>query len=538
MIEEFPRRVRARRGSSVIYKGKTLLSLIDPEGQAIKVCATLPVLKQTLYICPSPLFGYGLRELIGRMAVDSAILCVESDAGLMQLSAEEIPSDILSDPRLRFARTGTAESLCSFVRREFGPRRFRRAVLAKFSGGYALDADSYNALENALRADIALGWSNAMTLVKLGRRYALNSIRNLSLLPMAKCLDETVFGGSPILVLGAGPSLDSVAPLLRTKRNYRIVCVDTALKPLLDRRIQPDLVVALEAQQWNLRDFIGSSRFRCALAMDLSSLPGGAYATGGERYLFSSEWTQLRYLDRLRSSGLLPSEIPPLGSVGLAAVAAALRAGTGPVLIAGLDFAYGIGEYHARSAPSRQELLIRGNRLKSLIDPGPAFREGVVGAADKFGLPTRTDPALRGYRSLFEREFAGIGRLIDAGGRGLPLGIKKATLGDAERILSETAPSGIPGRTNSKRPPAAAVRAFIENELDMLQSLRSALTGASAASGFDGKIDDCDYLWAHFPECAGAEGRHPPATDLAFMKRVRAEIDPFMKAFRIALAEL
>jgi hypothetical protein len=55
MNEESPRRVEARRGSSIVYKGKTLLSLINPEGQAAKIASAAPIFKQTLYICASPL---------------------------------------------------------------------------------------------------------------------------------------------------------------------------------------------------------------------------------------------------------------------------------------------------------------------------------------------------------------------------------------------------------------------------------------------------------------------------------------------------
>ncbi len=81
----------------------------------------------------------------------------------------------------------------------------------------------------------------------------------------------------------------------------------------------------------------------------------------------------------------------------------------------------------------------------------------------------------------------------------------------------------------------------MDSELGMLERLRGILTGKSPATEAvltEGLVDDCDYLWAHFPECAAAEGSRPPISDLSFMKRVRAEIDPFMKAFTIGLSEL
>jgi hypothetical protein len=208
------------------------------------------------------------------------------------------------------------------------------------------------------------------------------------------------------------------------------------------------------------------------------------------------------------------------------------------VVVAGLDFAYGIGAYHARSAPSRVDRLCRTDRLKSLIDPAPAFRDGTQTEQDKRGGRTRTDPALRGYRALFEREFSSHRRIFDAGPRGLDLGIAKVSIDEAERLLD-----GFGKRAQARPSPSRiadtdAVVAFIERETERLGRLRAALTGESGNASIEADLDACDYLWAHFPECAGAGGKRPPISNLSFLKRVRAEIDPFVKAFGIALSEL
>ncbi|MDR1899592.1 MAG: hypothetical protein LBQ55_06265, partial [Treponema sp.] len=66
------------------------------------------------------------------------------------------------------------------------------------------------------------------------------------------------------------------------------------------------------------------------------------------------------------------------------------------------------------------------------------------------------------------------------------------------------------------------------------------LTGEhpAPADGLDHILDYCDYLWAHFPDCAGAEGRRPSGEDISFLKRVRAEIDSFVRLFDLVLGEL
>ena len=62
------------------------------------------------------------------------------------------------------------------------------------------------------------------------------------------------------------------------------------------------------------------------------------------------------------------------------------------------------------------------------------------------------------------------------------------------------------------------------------------LTGAAAmdSDALVTLIDECDYLWAHFPDYAGTDRRPGKAelsdgTAISFLKRLRVEIDPFLK---------
>jgi hypothetical protein len=71
----------------------------------------------------------------------------------------------------------------------------------------------------------------------------------------------------------------------------------------------------------------------------------------------------------------------------------------------------------------------------------------------------------------------------------------------------------------------------VKHEIDMLEELLGILTG-SREGRLDFLLDELDYLWAHFPDCAGSGGRRPPASDIAFLKRVRVEIEPFLVLWR------
>ncbi|MDR0562854.1 MAG: DUF115 domain-containing protein [Spirochaetaceae bacterium] len=547
MSDEAPRQAPAGRGFSVSYKGKTLLSAIDPIAQAERLAQTAPVLERTLYLCPSPLYGYGLEALLARASPESAVLCVEADQRLLALSMQAMAELLEANaPVLGLVGSADPALVCGYVRKTWGSRRFRRVEPIRLSGGWRLFPGLYDALADALRRDFASDWGNAMTLTKLGRRYILNAVRNLAFLPKAMALQALHFGNAPILVLGAGPSLDALldqADFFSSPagvRSFKIICVDTALPALKERNIKPDLAVALESQHWNVKDFLGLGDWEVPIAMDLSALPATRETLGGKIAFFATLWTELRLFRRLSAAGLLPEVFPPLGSVGLTAVTAALRLSSGPVIISGLDFSYTLDSFHARSAPSHSEGLRRQTRLRSRFNGEAAFQAGTVSGVSKSGGQVRTNPALKLYRDLFEQTFAGESRILDITGPGLSLGVPTVSLEEARRILQSGASPKKSRPEEPQKPSAAAVEAFIRRERDALIALRDMMTGIipGDAAVLETLLDEADYLWSHFPDCAGAGGRRPSGRDISFLKRVRAEIDPLIRSFDMALAEL
>jgi hypothetical protein len=513
--------------------------------RASRAAGAAEKLSRTLYFCPSPLYGYGLAGLLEQISPDSAVLCVETDEKLFSLSLDAMKG-LLDHPRLRLVRTGDPSALCGYVREAWGSRSFRRVKTLRLSGGWQLSPELYETLAAALRREIAVEWGNAMTLVKLGRRYIRNALRNLALIPRARTIAGLDFGNTPALVLGAGPSLDAaldgLGSLEAPRRPFKIICVDTVLPVLWSRNIKPDLAVALESQHWNLRDFIGLGNWEIPVAMDLSALPATGEALGLP-FLFVTPWTPLRLFDRLGAAGLLPETFPPLGSVGLTAAALALRICSGPVITGGIDFSFTLDSFHGRATPGHQERLRRQTRFISLINGDAAFRRGVFETRSKSGGKVRSDPAMKNYRDLFEQEFAREGRLRDMAGSGLPLGIKTVEAEEARQLLRGGTPAGGTTETGPDAPAGGAVQkltALIEEERGLLIQLRSILTGTAPANPgrLETLLDEADYLWAHFPECAGAGGRRPPETDLSFLKRVRTEIDPFIELWELTLREI
>ena len=543
------------KGEGLSRAGKTLLSGVDPAGRADRVADSIPVMDRTLYLCPSPLYGYGLERLLARIAdfPRSAVLCVEADSELFALAREHFTPALNNSQKLRLTNNSEAETLCALLRREWGPRFFRRVEMIRLNGGWQLHPELYDMLADSLRREIALDWGNAITLTRLGRRYIRNALRNLSLIPRCASLRQLSFGGAPTLVLGAGPSLDQTLDSLQShfgralftpeQRPFKIICVDTCLPGLKDRNITADLVVILESQHWNLDDFIGLSGWNIPAALDLSALPRSAAVLAGGLFLFFTPWTDLNIFERLGAAGLLPLSLPPLGSVGLSAAMIARRLTSGIIITAGLDFSFTMDSYHARSTPGHKGKLRRHNRFTGLLNAEAAFGRAGSAAVSKTGGQVFSSPSLRNYRDLFEREFAAVNgdpRFFDLADSGLPLGIKTLSPEAAFNILSDgnsIADSILSAPPRANNPALAeTLRTFIRGEQDRLTLLRNMLTGETTMD-YDvltALINECDYLWAHFPDYAAADRRPNKAelesgAALSFLKRLRVEIDPFLK---------
>jgi hypothetical protein len=124
-------------------------------------------------------------------------------------------------------------------------------------------------------------------------------------------------------------------------------------------------------------------------------------------------------------------------------------------------------------------------------------------------------------------------------GTGLPLGIPVLSPEEACAVLKSDAPARRPARPVPALPDTALVRGFIKGEREKLALLKETLSGTSACSAnLEELLDYCSYLWLHFPECAGADGKRPSVQNISFLKRVRTEIDPFLRDFDISLLEL
>jgi hypothetical protein len=528
MEEGLPELVDAPGGPAIRYRGRFLYSDRLPRALPERSALSFISAPKTLVICPSPLLGYGLAALLARMDGNSALLCVEAERALFDLSVKTIDAGVRADPRFTLAFLSGDGALSSG---NPDMSRFRKCSRIALSGGYALHRDGYDRLIAVLEAEIGRYWFNRATLAAMGRLWTRNLVANLTALPSSLPLAavKEAARGKPIALCGAGSSLEgSLSLLARMRGRVFIVAADTALGALSASGIETDAIVCLEAQVHNARDFLGHARLPRFLIADLTSHPAPLRIPNRGLCLVSSAFAPIALLSRMAGRGLLPEELPALGSVGVAAlrIALAVRDPSMPVLVSGLDFSFEPGKTHARGTAPHAAALSRSWRLSQSASWNASVRHGtrkIKGIGPSGSLIT--DPALSGYAGLFRAEAAPFSPCLrDIREKGLDLGIREfPPVEESARALDGPMPSLLPASRSV--PGARDVLDFAEGELSSLRSLRDALAGKTAMDEgvLASLLESLDYLYVHFPD-----GGRLPVLERHFLARVSVEADSFI----------
>ncbi len=518
MPDTEPLLVDTGRGFSIRAGDRWLYSSRAPEAAPLAAARAANALPETLYLIPSPCLWHGAAELLGRLPPSSALLGVEAVPGLLELAAARLSQsglDAASGGRVALARLSGAVAAYRGLEAALG-QRFRRVVAVRLSAGAQLDEAAYRSALAAVEGDISLRFRNRLSLIRMGRLWTRNVIANLG------SMDWTGVGplrgdGRPVVVCGAGPSLDLAAPAIRARRDELFVLAcDTASGALELAGVTPDAVACLEGQIYNLEDFLPLGGRRPRLAVDLSAHPSTFRAATGGASLVLSEYAETRFLSRLARAGLPITAVPPLGSVGVLAIRLAATLG-GPVLLAGLDFAFEPGRTHCAASPAD----LRSRRLESRLRKADAawaasFRDGVRPLGrNGSGL---TDPALSMYAELAASELSGLEAYDLRFGRGAPLpalaasagGLSSAgalssaddIIGEAVRSARARAPGG-GGAIGGEASPDGCRRralAFLRGELELAEAVAEALRGGSDEAVLRGLLLEADFMYCHFPD--------------------------------------
>lgn len=519
MENKNPLLIDTGRGFSVLYRGRYLYSNTDPEKRAVLRAEKTVLRNDTLYFLTSPLLFYGTAEILSKLPGDSHIICFELSKNLHELSKKHIPDSIRNSISITFINSTDPEVIFDTVDK-LGVWNFRRVKLINITGGYSLHTSEYNCLLNNLDNKIQEYWKNRMTLIHMGPLWIRNIFLNLyKLHHCTMALHTNPHMDCPILVTGAGESLEGSIKFIKEKRDsFKILAVDTSASILIENGIEPDYIIAVDAQIYNLYDFMKVKNKSIPLFFDLTGYPGILSIMNGNIYPFISNFANTRLLQRLEHYKLLPARLPALGSVGITAVYLALEMTRGIILYTGLDFAYQIGKSHANGSPGHFTELVRANRLEPMEQPGIYYARPLIHNTDKAGKECISDLILSSYADLMLRNFKQNDRLFDIGLRGLPNGGKPTNTADLD--LKGKCKNSNHIEADSSKIFIANFLPFVDNELSLLKILYEEtflyLSGKSDKSETILELlKEADYIYLHFPD------KSPnPTLEPGFLKRI------------------
>lgn len=147
------------------------------------------------------------------------------------------------------------------------------------------------------------------------------------------------YKGKPVIVIGAGGSLDEAIPVIKENENKAaIIAVDAALKPLLAAGIKPDFVAAIERENlWQKAFYEGiEEKLECPLVCFPVVHPEVLAIYPGPIKFVYRNYSWFAYLERSWPKTILPSG----NSAGHLAHELAHYMGASEIILVGADCAY------------------------------------------------------------------------------------------------------------------------------------------------------------------------------------------------------
>ncbi|RJP61675.1 MAG: DUF115 domain-containing protein [Candidatus Auribacter fodinae] len=384
------------------YKDVLLHSMMNPEREAQRFADSIQLKDNHVVIYGFGL-GYHLFEIAQRIGSDGILVVIELNpeiltAGLSVVNLEHFAS------LCRF-------SLITGVTEKEVLERFHdiSRELENLQWSYVIHQASYKCLPPQFRNIHSFFESMQMerrTSSKFRNQFLLNFEKNLETVVRSPGIDDLkcAFHGKPVVIVGAGPSLDETLPLLREFEGaVYIISVDTALQILLTNNICPDFIVSVDPQPITLRHFrlvpprpVPLLFCPVSNAETIAQYPGPFMVFLQKGHSVTGEYEEL-----LTGKGVVHAG----GSVSCIAVDIAVQFGFTQIFFAGMDYAYPQSRaYSAYSYESRQ-LYTYSHRFKSMeiLHRKRIAREKQVMVPSYNRTPVLSAISLNSYRKNIEK---------------------------------------------------------------------------------------------------------------------------------------
>ncbi len=298
-------------------------------------------------------FGLGdgsyLQELIRVADSDSLFIVYEPDSDIYETAAKAFALDSLAErDNVIIIHNAAVSEFKDIINRRVSSVAFigmRICVYPNYNRIFASEYDSFCEAVESVRYSKS---SSQRTIANNGRIAIYNILNNFKVLAHSQsitALKDIVSPDIPVIICGAGPSLNDAIPHLPTvKGRALILCVDSALPALLKHDIIPDLMISVDPikEDFNFKD------------PRVKNIPG-VFPMPCRNFIFDGRTAPSFFYNCAGSIAALFAdtygiELPDLkatSSVGNHAYAVAEYLGSRTIILTGIDMAYKNNRTHA-----------------------------------------------------------------------------------------------------------------------------------------------------------------------------------------------
>ncbi len=290
---------------------------------------------------------------------------------------------------------------------------------------YELDREYYREVNTYIQHFLSRKKVNSATLKKFGELWVRNLISNLNYLPEAGDVGDLtkIYAHSPVLLLAAGPSLDSILPLMpELYKRFIIVAVDTSAGLLINSGYNPDFTVIVDPQYWNTRHLDRVDLSKTILISESSTHPG-IFRKNHEKIFYCGSIFPLGiFIEKYTGS---KKKLGAGGSVATTAWDFCRLISTGDLYSGGLDLGFPENKTHFHGSFFEEKVHTETSRIK----PSEIFAYQYISSGNTFESPnntgstTLTDQRLSIYIQWFEEqiEVNNIKRIWNLSARGIKI---------------------------------------------------------------------------------------------------------------------
>jgi hypothetical protein len=371
--------------------------------------------------------GYHVERLLARCPDDVRVVVVEPNLSFVRAAMENIDLGYILERYGTYLIAGEDHTdFDTFMLNCIGFDKLERIHIAEYSPVTRLAAEFFAGMKERITGSVSNLIMDMNTLLRFSDEWVDNLFDNIPEIISSPGIGQLYgeFRGKPAIIVAAGPSLNKNIHLLKqAKGRSVIICVGTALKPMLKAGIKPDLVFSIDGGAGNMLHFKEISGEGIPLVFDICIYPEIPGTYKGPKVVGGYHEDILRWVEGLVSEEKGYYAMGP--SVANVAFDLARRFKCNPIILVGQDLAYTDGMSHA------------GGTIFDAFTVDDFIYKGIIEVEGIDGKPVKTDRVMywfiRWYETAINATKAEY-RVIDAteGGARIP-GTEVMTLAGAIR---------------------------------------------------------------------------------------------------------